>query len=405
MKTLLLISVLLLFTACETKIPDSEIITTDPLTVKSLTLLGKYSKIELNWELPEDIESFELIVVRSNTDYPRRIQDGTLLSTITGTSYIDTSVQNGVQYYYSIFTNQDGKTSSPAYVTGRAYNIENVKKAFIQEVKGKLKLTWENPDNDINYAGSIVLRKENSFPSSILDGEAICETTNEECVDENADINKNYYYSIFSYDQNGDKTVSSSKITSVKFDAYPEYKKVILTWNIIINPGIMVRRSTEKFPSNENEGTLVELGVVSDCVDDNLTINTEYYYTLLIYQDGVYYPAQYRRAMPYSVKPIEIFSGDSYQRITTLTWNNPDDSNYWLAKITYKTSSTSTCPSDPITWPVLCEYCGGSKKQFTEITSPYTCFAIFAMTRSEDINLNSKTIFLKYKGNGGDEPF
>ncbi len=51
-----------------------------------------------------------------------------------------------------------------------------------------------------DYAGTLILRKTDTYSADITDGEIIYEGTDEQCIDKTLDINKPYYYTAFAYD-------------------------------------------------------------------------------------------------------------------------------------------------------------------------------------------------------------
>lgn len=69
--------------------------------------------ILLSWTNPIDVGFDQIIIKRSTSSYPASTMDGTLVTTWTSTSYIDTGL-NDSDYYYSIFAQDlSGNTSDP----------------------------------------------------------------------------------------------------------------------------------------------------------------------------------------------------------------------------------------------------------------------------------------------------
>ncbi len=62
-------------------------------------------------------------------------------------------------------------------------------------------ITWDNP-NDSDFVRVIVVRKEDSAPTSVTDGTAIYEGTGEEFTDTNIISGVDYFYSVFAFDTN-----------------------------------------------------------------------------------------------------------------------------------------------------------------------------------------------------------
>ena len=82
----------------------------------------------------------------------------------------------------------------------------------------QITLKWKNP-TESDFVRVLIIRKENSFPTSKDDGEIIYEGTNEEYTDIELDNDKTYYYAIFAYD----KKPNYSNILTIS--AKPEKEK------------------------------------------------------------------------------------------------------------------------------------------------------------------------------------
>ncbi len=66
----------------------------------------------------------------------------------------------------------------------------------------KITLSWENP-LDKDFKGVRVLKNKKFYPSDIWDGEIVYDGKEEFFIDENVENGIRYYYTIFSYDKNG----------------------------------------------------------------------------------------------------------------------------------------------------------------------------------------------------------
>ena len=66
-------------------------------------------------------------------------------------------------------------------------------------------LSWNNPINP-NYKESVVVRKENSKPTSITDGTEIYRGSDEEFIDTTIENNKKYYYAVYAISKDGNPT-------------------------------------------------------------------------------------------------------------------------------------------------------------------------------------------------------
>lgn len=78
--------------------------TTPPAGMGSFTATGKTGKVSLSWALPQDTDFGQVKILRSTIDFPATITGYTPIFVGTETSYTDTTVTNGLTYYYAGFT-------------------------------------------------------------------------------------------------------------------------------------------------------------------------------------------------------------------------------------------------------------------------------------------------------------
>ena len=72
-------------------------------------------------------------------------------------------------------------------------------------VNNSIKLSWKNPIHP-NYEESVVVRKEDTTPSSIIDGTEIYRGTDEEFLDTTIASEKKYYYAVYAVSKDNEPT-------------------------------------------------------------------------------------------------------------------------------------------------------------------------------------------------------
>jgi hypothetical protein len=77
---------------------------TPPATITSFIAKPSDSQVILSWINPTDSDFLKTKIVRKTGSYPSSNTDGTVVYEGTGTSYTDTGLVNGTQYYYRAFT-------------------------------------------------------------------------------------------------------------------------------------------------------------------------------------------------------------------------------------------------------------------------------------------------------------
>ena len=77
---------------------------TPPATITGFTAKVGDSQVALSWINPTDSDFLKSKIVRKTGSYPVSNTDGIVVYEGTGTSYTDTGLTNGIQYYYRAFT-------------------------------------------------------------------------------------------------------------------------------------------------------------------------------------------------------------------------------------------------------------------------------------------------------------
>lgn len=230
----------------------------------------------------------------------------------------------------------------------------------------KVFITWTDPSDIIldkyvfaKWVGTIIVKKEDSAPTSETDGEIIYNGAIRNAhkttpfVDEDVEYDKTYYYGIFPYTDKGLYTISPGQIAIPKaraldaptnVQATGDEGKVIIKWkdppNIVISgetvaewKGTVIVRKEDSAPTSETDGTLIYNSKVRDAyetvglVDSNVVNGTIYYYGIFPYTyENIYTitPAVVARPRIFptldSPTNIRISSGDEEVK---LNWSDP----------------------------------------------------------------------------------
>jgi hypothetical protein len=66
---------------------------------------------------------------------------------------------------------------------------------------GQVSLTWTNPFNDLDWYGTVIVRKLGSYPASYSDGILVYSGTGSSYTDTGVNNGTTYYYMAFTYDE------------------------------------------------------------------------------------------------------------------------------------------------------------------------------------------------------------
>ncbi|GER86255.1 hypothetical protein KDW_04170 [Dictyobacter vulcani] len=146
--------------------------------------------------------------------------DGTLLATVSATTYNDTRAEIGVPLYYAIFTECEGiSASQPALLSTPIFLLQDIQDELIEVGNQHIILKWSAPTN---VQTIIVIRKENLAPRTIDDGQRLMLSENSRLIDTNVLNGRTYYYKIFSQFSNQGQTLTSAgKVIQARPEAPP----------------------------------------------------------------------------------------------------------------------------------------------------------------------------------------
>ena len=97
-----------------------------PAQVSNFYAARYNAKVTLNWTNPGDTNFAGVLILRKTGGYPQRPSDGDRVYSGTGTTYTDTGLTNGTQYYYRAFAYNAKKQYQTLYCVTTGTPVEYV---------------------------------------------------------------------------------------------------------------------------------------------------------------------------------------------------------------------------------------------------------------------------------------
>ncbi len=190
-------------------------------------------RVSIKWTDPDDVAATTekdgaiwagTKVVRKAGSAPTSVTDGTVVVTSTvknqysQTAYEDSGLTNGTEYFYAIYPYSDAETySAPVVIsaTPNPYAPNSCTSMSIAEGDSKLIIKWDDPDDKtvnadtVVWAGTKVVRKAGSAPTSVTDGTVVLTSTTRDAYkttgyeDSGLTNGTEYFYAAFSYSTDG----------------------------------------------------------------------------------------------------------------------------------------------------------------------------------------------------------
>ncbi len=176
------------------------------------------TQLSANWSAASDPESGILSYTYSIGTTVGACDVVSWTDNASGTSVTHTglSLADGQVYFFSVRAlNYAGLYSSKVFSDGVTINISGpgeVADLMADPAISEILLSWTNPA-DTDFAGTIIMRSQVSYPSNASEGTRICdEATNEFCTDETSLAQGlTYYYSAFAYDIAGNYSTAAGE--------------------------------------------------------------------------------------------------------------------------------------------------------------------------------------------------
>lgn len=197
-----------------------------PSPPRNLQARVRGTTVSLSWE-PSTTKNIFYTIVRKSQSQPNDITDGTQLpnpSPITGNSYDDTAAPVGIPLYYAVYSGYDTMRSTLAAMLAHPVMVKQGVISLTAKVDNALvDLSWDTPPN---VASVVVVRKEQSPPTSMNDGVRIGEYRPplSGLTDQTVKNGQLYYYALYCQykDQEGRLVASQPEVINVTPDVPPE---------------------------------------------------------------------------------------------------------------------------------------------------------------------------------------
>ena len=230
---------------------------------------------------------------------------------------------------------------------------------------GKLKLTWKMPD-DSRVKGVVIVRKVNSEPSDLSDGEQVYSGSATEFTDTGLTNGVKYFYRVATTDGKGNfsegvvvsgvplDTVPPPDVSNVQVITAPEGSALLLIWQNPADPefqGVKIVRKTGSAPTSVSDGTVVYTGNSEEFKDTGLVNGTLYYYRIFSYDDdGNYSDGVIVAGTPQDLPPPPVgefrVTVDPAGNTLLLSWSNPDVPDFNGIKILRKENTVPDSCND-----------------------------------------------------------
>ena len=199
-----------------------------PPMVQNLAAVAGNREITVNYKKPVSDALAGVLVVYKTGSYPTKPTDGEKVDAGLSESVQIEGLKNGTDYYIRVFP-YNAKKQYQTLIDGAtttARPSEGPKQVTNLQVTGNGAnpvLTWKNPTDDQTYHATVVIQKENSAPTAILDGTDIYRGTGETVSANGLERLKNYYWGIFTVNaEGGTRGPVITEVYSYDFPSEPE---------------------------------------------------------------------------------------------------------------------------------------------------------------------------------------
>lgn len=165
-----------------------------PSAPGELTIRQSNQVVNLEWT-PSPSDSVRYTVVRKAHSRPVSVNDGTVLATVAGIRYDDTSPVVGVPLYYGVYADRGGVPSDDAsFSKNPVLLVRGVSNLTAQVNDQEVYLSWEAPES---VEAVLVVRSGAGNPRSPKEGEAVHTLDKTQVIDKDLQNGKTYYYGVF----------------------------------------------------------------------------------------------------------------------------------------------------------------------------------------------------------------
>ncbi|HPN67596.1 MAG TPA: hypothetical protein PLZ62_02985, partial [bacterium] len=266
------------------------------------------SGVKLSWDESDENEMDSYKILKSTSDstptYPS--QSYKSISNYDTTTYTDTSVDDGEDYYYRVAIYYDGSVNGYSNIVHITYDEnndddENDVNLSAESTDDGIELTWdEYTDEDID--GYKLLKSTSdstpTYPSQSY--RYISGSSSESYTDTYVDDGEDYYYRLGFYKDSG--VVGYSNIVHVTYDegnvseditlsAESTEDGIQLSWDRYNDSNIdgykILKTASDSTPTYPDNSYKYVTGYKNnDYLDINVDDGEDYYYRIAVYQDG-----------------------------------------------------------------------------------------------------------------------
>ena len=195
---------------------------TVPGSVRSLNIESTGTQVELSWDPPLENGGWDILgyeIYRGNST-----ENLTLMEIVTGTSYMDDSVERGNTYYYDVVAfNSLGSGGMPGAVSILIPELTEPSAPLnlaVSESDGVVNITWEEPSDDGGspILGYILLR---GTTEDNLEEIAQLEVDDFIYTDDSIEAGNTYHYTILAFNEIGNGPTAERKTITISGEAEP----------------------------------------------------------------------------------------------------------------------------------------------------------------------------------------
>jgi len=272
---------------------------TKPYEPTSLTATSdSEDSISLSWTKGNGAD--KTVIVRKTGSYPTSITDGTVVYNDTGTSYTDTGLSAGTDYYYRAWSYVEDSglhQYSDGYASAMNYTYPNKPTSVSSSATPtSITLSWTK-GNGADY--TVIRYSTSGYPSSLSEGTLAYNDTGTSTTISGLTPDTTYYFSFWAYDsESGYYSQEYTTHTATTPYVPPDPSnlvattvndtKISLTWSASTDVNSVLVRKVGNYPSSPSDGTVIFNSSGTSYVDTGLTPSTHYYYRVWTYNQGVY---------------------------------------------------------------------------------------------------------------------
>jgi hypothetical protein len=231
--------------------------------------------VSLSWDLsPTTGVNYQ--VIRKAYTQPVSSKDGSQLATISGRAYDDIAPEIGLPLYYAIFAECEGVQSTQSAVLREPVLLmKDIEQETVEINHQQIELAWKVPPH-VEHV--IVVRKEQSAPASIHDGQRLPLVHPTHLVDRDVQNDHTYYYAIYCQFKNHLGTILTTPgkiiqaipetppapITRIEIthSKTPQGYRVQLNWTKPLKGRVVVLKSAQ--PVQLKAGGIVQAALLKD---------------------------------------------------------------------------------------------------------------------------------------------